>query len=208
MKTHLKLISHFAILAIACGGFCLSASVRAQSATPLDAPTQVDPNANKKDAPAAAARSMKAPNSAKAPTAGPSLSAKDKSFMEEAAKGGMMEVEMGRMAINQGKSDAVKIIGKRMVSDHTKANNELMAIAKKKGVDLSKEKPKMEKLNDANFDKEYINAMVKDHEKDLTAFQAEAKNGSDPDVKAFAAKTSEVVKKHLAMVKEAQAKMK
>lgn len=208
MKTHLKLISHFAILAIACGGFCLSASVRAQSATPSDAPTQVDPNANKKEAPAAASRSMNVPSSTKAPTAGPSLSAKDKSFMEEAAKGGMMEVEMGRMATKQGKSDAVKMIGKRMVSDHTKANNELMAIAKKKGVDLSKEKPKMEKLNDANFDKEYINAMVKDHEKDLTAFQAEAKNGSDPDVKAFAAKTSEVVKKHLAMVKEAQAKMK
>jgi putative membrane protein len=83
-----------------------------------------------------------------------------------------------------------------------------MAIAKKKGVDLSKENPKMEKLNDANFDKEYVNAMVKDHEKDLAAFQAEAKNGSDSEVKAFAAKNSEVIKKHLAMVKTAQGKLK
>lgn len=115
---------------------------------------------------------------------------------------------MGHMAAKQGKSDDVRTIGKRMVSDHTKANNELMAIAKTKGVDLSKDKPKMQKMNDADFDKEYINAMVKDHEKDLAAFEAEAKNGSDPEVKEFAAKTSEVIKKHLAMVKEAQGKMK
>jgi putative membrane protein len=136
------------------------------------------------------------------------LSAKDKSFMKEAAKGGMMEVDMGKMAQQKGKSADVKKFGSTMVADHTKAGNELMAIAKKKGVDLSKEKGKMMKLNDANFDKEYIDAMVKDHEEDLAAFQAEAKNGSDADVKGFANKTSKVIKKHLDMVKAAQAKLK
>jgi putative membrane protein len=119
-----------------------------------------------------------------------------------------MEVEMGKMAQQKGKSAEVKKIGGMMVSDHTKANNELMGIAKKKGVDLSKEKPSMKKLDAANFDKEYIDAMVKDHEKDLSAFQAEAKNGSDADVKAFASKTSAVIKKHLDAVKAAQGKMK
>jgi putative membrane protein len=66
----------------------------------------------------------------------------------------------------------------------------------------------MMKLNDANFDKEYIDAMVKDHEKDLAAFQAEAQNGTDADVKAFASKTATVIKKHLDMAKADQAKMK
>lgn len=136
------------------------------------------------------------------------LSAKDKAFMKEAAQGGMMEVEMGKMAQQKGKSDDVKKIGSRMVADHTKANNELMAIAKKKGVDLSKEKAKSHSMSDANFDKDYINMMVKDHEKDLAAFQAEAKNGTDADVKAFASKTSGVIQKHLEMVKAAQAKLK
>jgi len=137
-----------------------------------------------------------------------SLSAKDKSFMKEAAEGGMSEVEMGKMAQQKGKSAEVKKFGSTMVADHGKANNELMAIAKKKGVDLSKEKAKMMKLDDANFDKEYINAMVKDHEKDLSAFQEEAQNGSDADVKAFASKTATVIKKHLDMAKSAQAKSK
>ena len=136
------------------------------------------------------------------------LSDKDKSFMKEAAKGGMMEVEMGKMAEQKGKSADVKKFGSTMVTDHSKANNELMGIAKKKGVDLSKEKPTMKKLNDANFDKEYIDAMVKDHEEDLAAFQKEAKNGSDADVKAFASKTSAVIQKHLNMAKADQAKMK
>ena len=128
--------------------------------------------------------------------------------MKEAAKGGQMEVDMGKMAQQKGKSADVKSFGSRMVADHSKANNELMGIAKKKGVDLSKEKPKMEKLNDAKFDKEYIDMMVKDHEKDLSEFQAEAKNGSDADVKAFAAKTADVIKKHLALAKSTQAKLK
>jgi putative membrane protein len=112
------------------------------------------------------------------------------------------------MAQQKGKSADVKKFGSTMVTDHSKANNELMAIAKKKGVDLSKEKPSMKKLNDANFDKEYIDAMVKDHEEDWSAFQAEAKNGSDADVKAFASKTSAMIKKHLDMAKAAQAKLK
>src|SRR6476469_2836528 len=85
-----------------------------------------------------------------------SLSQKDKSFMKEAAEGGMMEVEMGKMAQQKGKSADVKKIGNTMVADHSKANNELMSIAQKKGVDLSKEKPKSHSMNDANFDKEYI----------------------------------------------------
>src|SRR5204862_811477 len=108
------------------------------------------------------------------PAPAAALSAKDKSFMKEAAMGGMMEVDMGKMAEQKGKGADVKKIGSTMVADHSKANAELMAIAKKKGVDLSKEKAKMKHLNDANFDKEYIDAMVKDHQKDLAAFQNEA----------------------------------
>ncbi len=61
---------------------------------------------------------------------------KDKAFVQEAGKGGMMEVEMGRMAQEQGKSADAKKIESRMVADYSKANSELMAIAKKRGVSL------------------------------------------------------------------------
>ena len=186
MKKQLTLLSRIAVVAVVGSGLCLGVAAQA---------------AEKKDEKASS-------NAAKTPASNATLSAKDKSFMNEAAKGGMMEVEMGKMAQQKGKSAEVKKIGGTMVADHSKANNELMGIAKKKGVDLSKVKPESHSMSDANFDKEYINMMVKDHEKDLAAFQAEAKNGSDADVKAFASKTSAVIQKHLTMVKSAQSKLK
>jgi putative membrane protein len=132
-----------------------------------------------------------------------SLGAKDKTFMHKAAKGGMMEVAMGRLAEQNGKSDDVKSFGKRMVTDHSKANDELKSIAEKKGVKLSSKEPS-EKWSS---DKAYIDMMVKDHEKDLAEFQDEAKSGSDPDVKKFAEDTAKVVQEHLELAKEIQSKL-
>ena len=134
---------------------------------------------------------------------GSSLSAKDKTFMKKAAKGGMMEVAMGKMAEQNAQSDDVKSFGKRMVTDHSKANEELKSIAEKKGVKL----PSKEPTEKWSSDKAYMNMMVKDHEKDLAEFQAEAKDGSDPDVKNFADKTAKVVQEHLDLAKETQGKL-
>ena len=132
-----------------------------------------------------------------------SLSAKDKTFMQKAAKGGTMEVAMGRLAEQNGKSDDVKSFGKRMVTDHSKANDELKSIAEKKGVKL----PGKEPSEKWNSDKAYIDMMVKDHEKDLAEFQEEAKNGSDADVKKFAEDTAKVVQEHLDLAKKIQGKL-
>jgi putative membrane protein len=190
MKKLFPLFFRTAVIALIASALCFGVSAQA-----------AQKKEESKTSPSPSASTSKSP-------ATPVLSDKDKSFMKEAAKGGMMEVDMGKMAQQKGKSADVKKIGGTMVADHTKANNELMGIAKKKGVDLSKEKPATHSIGDANFDKDYINMMVKDHEKDLSAFQAEAKNGSDADVKAFASKTSAVIKKHLDMVKAAQGKLK
>ena len=62
------------------------------------------------------------------------LSVKDKMFMKKAAKGGMMEVAMGKLASEQGQSADVKKFGTRMVTDHSKANDELKSIAEKKAL--------------------------------------------------------------------------
>src|SRR5438046_9796137 len=98
-------------------------------------------------------------------------SAKDKTFMKKAAKGGMMEVAMGKLAEQNGQSDDVKSFGKRMVTDHSKANDELKSIASQKNVTLPAKEPKIS----WSSDKVYMDAMVKDHEKDLAEFQGEAK---------------------------------
>jgi putative membrane protein len=131
------------------------------------------------------------------------LSSKDKTFMMNAGKGGQMEVEMGKMAAQNAQNADVKKFGNRMVTDHSKANNELMSLASEEGVKLPGAKAGKWKS-----DKDYMNDMVKDHEKDLAEFQEEAKNGNDADLKKFAEKTSKVVSKHLQMAKDIQAKLK
>ena len=133
-----------------------------------------------------------------------SLSVKDKTFMKKATKGGMMEVAMGNLAEQNGQSEDVKSFGKRMVTDHSKANDELKSIASKKGVQL----PSKEPTTKWSSDNAYMDAMVKDHEKDLAEFQEEAKSGSDPDVKKFAEDTAKMVQEHLELAKETQSKLK
>ena len=133
-----------------------------------------------------------------------SLSEKDKTFMKKAAKGGMMEVAMGQVAEQKGQSEDVKSFGKRMVTDHGKANDELKSIASKKGVQL----PSKEHTTKWTSDKAYIDMMVTDHEKDLAEFKEEASSGSDPDVKKFADDKAKVIQEHLDQVKEIQGKLK
>src|SRR5881398_4095208 len=135
---------------------------------------------------------------------GSSLSDKDKTFMKKAAKGGMMEVAMGQVAEQKAQSDDVKSFGKRMVTDHGKANDQLKSIASQKNVEV----PSKEPTETWTSDKAYMNTMVRDHEKNLAEFKEEAKSGSDPDVKKFAEDTAKVIQEHLDLAKETQGKLK
>lgn len=132
------------------------------------------------------------------------VSEKDKKFIKKAAKGGMMEVDMGKMASEKATNEDVKAFGKRMVEDHGKAGDELKSLAEKKGVKMPGKKQEMSWKSD----KDYMDQMVKDHTKDLAEFQAEAKSGDDADLKAFAEKTAKMVEEHLNMAKETQGKLK
>lgn len=139
------------------------------------------------------------------------LKSSDRNFIMDAARGGMAEVELGRMATQKGASDAVRSFGQRMVDDHGKANEELKTIANSKGVQLAsgldsatrKEQDRLQKLNGADFDREYMKHMVRDHEKDIKAFKSAAKS-SDPDVQAFATKTLPTLEEHLNLAKSAE----
>jgi putative membrane protein len=134
-------------------------------------------------------------------------SAQDRTFMEDAAKGGMHEVHMGHLGIERGQSQAVKGFAQRLINDHNMANQELATLAKQKGVLLLGDDAKMISMplatkSGADFDKEFARAMIEDHQKDISAFEKEASSGNDPDVKNWASKTLPTLRAHLA---EAQA---
>lgn len=201
MKNSSKLKRRFVVATILAGAVTLSGTVFALPPPP-------NPHTTKAAASPAAAEA--ATDTGKKDAAGrggsAALSSRDKTFIKDAAKDGMMEVEMGKMGQQKGQSDEVKKIGARMVADHSRANSELMALARSKGVDVSGVKPAKHGIGGHNFDKDYIDQMVKDHEKSVSEFRAQANHGSDPDVKKFAAKTLKVLEKHLKLVKNAQGK--
>ncbi len=136
------------------------------------------------------------------------LSAMDKKFMMDAARGGIAEVQLGQLAAKRGAKASVKKFGQHMVQDHSAANEELKAIAESKSVTLptdvgAKHKThivRLSKLSGAAFDSAYIKHMVMDHEKDVADFTKASKMCSDPDVKGFAEKTLPTLKEHYQMI--------
>ncbi|ALJ01278.1 hypothetical protein DC20_06760 [Rufibacter tibetensis] len=128
----------------------------------------------------------------------------DHLFMMNAASSGMMEVAAGKLAVTKGKNAGVKKYGQMMVTDHTKSNTELQALAKAKGVTLpttlmpvhQQHLDMLSKLADLEFDKTYMQHMVEAHEMDIKLFDQEAKTGKDAEIKAFAAKNLPILQAH------------
>src|ERR1700736_4528921 len=68
---------------------------------------------------------------------GDEIASADGKFLQEAASGGLLEVKLGQLATERAQDAEVRQFGARMVTDHTKANQELMAVAKKNGLKVS-----------------------------------------------------------------------
>ena len=136
--------------------------------------------------------------------------------MKEAASGGLMEVELGKIAAEKGSHQRVKEFGKRMQADHSKANAQLKKIASSKGVDLPTEPSgehkstmdKLTKLSGGEFDREYMEAMVDDHKEDIEKFQTQADKGKDPELKKFASDSLPILKKHLELAQSTEKQIK
>ena len=153
---------------------------------------------------AAWAQSATPPTGGAAASGAAAMSHGDKKFVEDAAAGGMAEVEMGKLAEQKATNPQVKQFGSRMVQDHGKANDELKSLASSKGVRVPAALPKskqadvdkMGKLAGADFDKAYMKHMVDDHKHDVSMFEKQSKSGQDSDLKAWAAKTLPTLREH------------
>ena len=99
----------------------------------------------------------------------------------------------------------MKQFAQRMVTDHTKANDQLKQIAAGKNVQLptdipaaaKRERDRLSKLSGAQFDREYMSHMTSDHKKDTSLFRSAAKSAKDSDIKQFASSTLPTLEEHL-----------
>ncbi|HEY4155747.1 MAG TPA: DUF4142 domain-containing protein [Puia sp.] len=126
-------------------------------------------------------------------------------FAVAAANGGMMEVELGKIAEEKAMNQRVKDFGSMMVKDHTAANDNLKSIASTLNItlpdsvsdDTRKEIDKLKMKKGKDFDKAYVDMMLDDHKKDIAEFRKCADNCSDSTIKSFASTTLPTLEKHL-----------
>lgn len=141
--------------------------------------------------------------------------ANDTSFVKEAVQGNLMEVQMGKMAQEKASSQEVKNFGKRLVEDHGKANDQLKPIAKKLKVNWPTElnaqgkqmHAELEKMKDAEFDRKYVDEMVKDHNKDVEKYEKAQVHVKDKHLREYVNKTLPILQEHLKMAKSLKANM-
>lgn len=145
------------------------------------------------------------------------LSKEDQDTVTKIAQANMAEIQAGQMAAQKGTSSEVKSFANQMVSDHGKAGDELKSLASNKAVTLPAEtdaehKAAADKLSKTaaglSFDRAYMEAMVKDHEKAASVFEKTSKDAKDPDLKNWASKTLPTIQNHLKMAKDLAPKLK
>jgi putative membrane protein len=133
----------------------------------------------------------------------------DAEFAVAAANGGMAEVALSKIAGEKATDPKVKEFAKQMITDHSKANDELKTLASSKNITLpsapNEEKQKaaadLGGKSGSDFDKAYIAQMKKDHDQTVKLFEDAQKEVKDMELKAFIDKTLPVIKAHAEHVK-------
>jgi putative membrane protein len=136
-------------------------------------------------------------------------------FAQEAAEGGMMEVQLGQIAQKNSSTKSIQDFGKMMVDDHSALNDKLKDLASKKNVSLpstltNDQQQKVDKLSKEtgkDFDKDYVSMMIDDHKKDIDKFKKAGKNIKDADFKDFVIKALPTLQKHLDAIEAIHKKM-
>ena len=148
------------------------------------------------------------PSASSSTTSSKSISHADKSFLEKATKAGMKEVAVTQAVLSRLSTPSVRDLAQTVVSDHTAANAELMALAQAKGVTLptSEDERRSDKVTKKwagktdDLEEDYLKEMVSDH-KDAVDLYEKAAKSEDPDIAAFAQKTLPTLLHHLEMAK-------
>lgn len=143
------------------------------------------------------------------------LSGKDAQFMEKAAMGGVAEVRLGQIALQNAANEEVKRFAHDLVNDHTVADQQLRNIAEKKNVDLPAQPgeehrrtaERLAALKGPEFDRQYLSEMVKDHQETIDRYREQTVQGQDAEVRAFADRNLPVLQQHLDRAKALHGKM-
>lgn len=186
---------------LAAAGFALfSSGALAQPDTSVGTTTPTQPPANQHPTTGPSG------NTTAQPGQGKELAEEDQKFLEEAAQSGHAEVEGSRLALESASSPAVKEFAQKMVDDHTKAHDELIALAQRKGFTPPDEPSMVQRteilglraLSGETFDRMYAARIGEAaHENAVELFQRASAEAKDPDIRAYAEKHLPKLREHL-----------
>jgi putative membrane protein len=139
----------------------------------------------------------------------------DQDFVTKAAQGNSAEVALGKIVATKSKDPNVKQFAQMMVKDHTTALNELQELAQTKNLNFNDDLPddakalqtKLSSDTGKQLDKDYMDGIVEDHQKDVQEFTDQSQKAKDPDVKQWASKTLPTLQKHLEKAQQIDAKL-
>jgi putative membrane protein len=139
----------------------------------------------------------------------------DRNFTRAAAAGDLSEVELGQLADHNGRSPEARQFGQRMINDHSKANDQLKAIAAAVNIPLPNApgpedqamRERLDKLRGEAFDGDYIRGQISAHQETVQLFEYEMGSGQDSQLKNFAVQTLPVLMEHLEMAQNINARL-
>jgi putative membrane protein len=135
----------------------------------------------------------------------------DRDFADQATQSGLAEVQSSRLALTRSRSAQVKAFAQQMIDDHMRTNQELAGLAAPKGIQpptapSAAQRAQLQQLTSADaqsFDRQYVELMgVKAHQDTIDLFQRQARDGADPDLRGFAARTLPALQHHLQMAQQ------
>jgi putative membrane protein len=132
----------------------------------------------------------------------------DKKFVKNAMEGSLAEVNYAKLALQKSQDKNVREFATKMIHDHEMLISEMKPLAKGLGVKVPSGPPlsdhakymELKTKSGTDFDRAYVEAMVKDHHDDLSAFIDEENNTSDPQLKAAVQKGKTVIREHTEMI--------
>lgn len=158
-----------------------------------------------------------APGVAASPVATPvaALSPSERTFMADAARGGMMEVQLSNLAEQKASSNDVKRFAEHIATSHSQLGQKLQQLASSLNVTLPQTlEPqqqnlvsRLEKLSSKAFDREYLKTMISDHLKDISEFERAATETTNADIKQFVSEALPTLRDHLKTARELATKL-
>jgi len=139
----------------------------------------------------------------------------DNLFAMAAADSGMAEVTLSQLGATKATNPELKQFSQKMIEEHTRMNQELTSLAAQKRIALPRAvdpraqfcAQSLAGLSGEHFDRCYAKAQLVAHMEAVSAFEAEAERGVDPQMKALAAKALPQIKEHLATIKPIATKL-